>query len=124
MNRRNRIERRVKRKARLDYESEMYEKERENSIPAVPSEWGPGVDGVPTDLLYSDRGPRDVVLSGPLGKKVSGSKSPGRWFATPWEAVVWAKEKYGEERVRLIYPKSIFEEGAVRWAVLVKNLRS
>jgi hypothetical protein len=80
----------------------------------------PGVDGLPVDSDYLDylRGPRDVVISGPVGKKVDGSKSPGRWFATPWDALTWAEEKYGRDKVKLLN----LEESA-RWAVLVKNLR-
>lgn len=90
----------------------MYEKKRLESIPEVGEDWGPGIDGVPVDVLYSDRGPRDVVLSGPLGENTKGI---GRWFATGYEALDWARTKYGE-RVTLIL------EGT-RWAVLVKNLR-
>lgn len=111
------LKRRNRKLRRLLYENEMREQKRIDSIPEVGEEWGPGVDGLPTDIQYSDRGPRDVVLSGPLGKKVDGSKSPGRWFATGYDAFCWAEAKYGANRVTLI-----LEEGA-RWAILVKNLR-
>lgn len=97
----------------------MRDKERLDSIPVVGEDTGPGVDGLPHNILYDDRSPRDVVLSGPLGKKVA---SPGRWFATTSDALSWAREKYGEENVRLIYPTEGNE--SARWAVLVKNLRN
>lgn len=96
----------------------MRKQKQIDSIPEVGEERGPGIDGLPVDILYSDRGPRDVVLSGPLGKKVDSSKSPGRWFATGYDAFCWAEAKYGANRVTLI-----LEEGT-RWAVLVKNLKS
>lgn len=86
----------------------------------IPVAKEPGIDGLPLDTDYSDRGPLDVVVSGPLGKKVDGSVNPGRWFATVYDALEWARGKYGEERVRLITPLDY--EGN-RWAVLVKNLR-
>lgn len=90
-------------------------------VSAIPVAQEPGVDGLPNNYNYCDRSPLDVVISGPLGKKVDGSKNPGRWFATTYDALEWARNKYGEERVRLIYPLDS-EEGA-RWAILVKNLR-
>ena len=90
-------------------------------VSAIPEAPEPGVDGLPRDYNYSDRGPLDAVISGPVGQKVDGKKTPGRWFATPWDALTWAEEKYGRENVRLI-EKSL-EEGTTRWAILVKNLR-
>lgn len=75
------------------------------------------------DMDYSVRGPRDVVVSGPLGPLNKEKK--GRWFNTPYEALEWARTKYGEDRVRLIYPNTELDEMEyVRWAVLVKNLAS
>lgn len=73
----------------------------------------PGVDGVPGVTAYDDRGPGDVVISGPL---VSGV-GPGRKFESRLSAITWAAEKYGSTNVSLI------EAGEYRWAVLVKNLR-
>lgn len=97
-----------------DYEDRRRELGRIRGIPAAPA---PGVDGVPEVVNYVVRGPRDVVLSGPLTGR---SKGPGREFETPEAAFNWAKDKYGEDRVTLIIP----HEEVPRWAVLVKNLRA
>lgn len=70
---------------------------------------------LPVDDFYC-RGAKDVVLSGPL----STHPGHGRRFMTPVEALHWAQDKYGEQRVTLI----LGPEGASRWAVLVKNLRA
>lgn len=97
----------------------MYEHKKLREIPECDT---PGIDGLPAiHYDYSDRSPFDGVISGPVGKKVEGSRNPGKWFATGEDALAWAKEKYGEDRVRLIFPK-LGEEGT-RWAVLVKNLK-
>lgn len=69
----------------------------------------------PVDSSYT-RSDKDVVISGPLG----GAKGHGRPFNTVVEALHWAMDKYGETRVSLVPAP----EGAVRWAVLVKNLRA
>lgn len=74
-----------------------------------------GIDGISESRDYPTRGPRDVVISGPLLGRATG---PGRVFATWEEALYWAQDKYGIERVSLVKPN----EEAVRWAVLVKNL--
>lgn len=109
------LKRRNRRLRRLNYEAEMREILQ---VSAIPEAEEPGVDGLPLDTSYSDRGPFDVVISGPVGKKIDKSKAPGRWFATPWDALTWAEEKYGRDRVKLLN----LEESA-RWAILVKNLR-
>lgn len=70
-------------------------------------------DPVDASLLRSER---DVVISGPL----STYKGSGRRFPTQVEALHWAQDKYGFERVSLVAQP----EGAPRWAVLVKNLRN
>lgn len=62
---------------------------------------------------YSDRGPRDVVLSGPL----TGGWGPGRWFQNRSQAYSWAVNKYTLARVKGV------RERAGRWAFLIKNLR-
>jgi hypothetical protein len=100
-------------KERAD-EVEMRELRKMDALPAAEEA---GVDGVPESMDYSVRGPRDVVLSGPL---LGRSAGPGRMFTTPEEALYWAQDKYGMDRVKLIKPS----EEAVRWAVLVKNLKS
>lgn len=103
------------------------EEQKLESIPVVPTQRGPGVDGVPLDVSYSDRGPRDVVLSGPLGFKLDGTQRTGRsgerWFPTEYEMLVWARGKYGEDRVRLV-ASSLPPEEQARWAVLVRNLKN
>lgn len=63
---------------------------------------------------YTDRGSRDVVLSGP----VIGGWGPGRWFANRRNAWFWAVRKYGEERVKPM------RQSLSRWSLLVKNLRA
>lgn len=83
----------------------------------MPEAREPGVDGVPLDDSYARhlRGVRDVILSGPVGDALG----TGRRFATKEEALYWAVDKYGEDRVKLLD-----YEGASRWAVLIKNLKS
>lgn len=74
-----------------------------------------GLCDLPVDDSYC-RGSKDVVISGPL----STHKGHGRRFMTQTEALHWAQDKYGFDRVQLVTQP----EGAPRWAVLVKNLRS
>lgn len=69
----------------------------------------------PVDDSYL-RDERDVVISGPL----STYKGSGRRFGTEIEALHWAQDKYGFDRVSLVNKP----EGAPRWAVLVKRLRN
>lgn len=78
----------------------------------------PGVDGVPLDDSYARhlRDCRDAIISGPLGEGRQGAR--GRWFNTVEEALHWAADKYGADRVKLID-----YEGASRWAILVKKLK-
>lgn len=114
------LKKRHRKLRKLEYESEMREL-LQVSPGGIPEAEQPGVDGLPRNGDYSDRGPLDAIISGPVGKKVDGSKAPGRWFADPWDALAWAEEKYGRENVRLI--ETSLEEGTTRWAVLVKNLR-
>lgn len=64
-------------------------------------------------VAYSDRGPNDVVLSGP----VIGGWGPGRWHQNRRIAFGWAIRKYGIDRV-VATPQS---NG--RWSVLIKNLK-
>lgn len=64
------------------------------------------------EIEYSDRGPNDIVLSGPL----LGGWGPGRFFQSRGAALVWATQKYGPGRVKKV------KEQPGRWAYLVKNL--
>jgi hypothetical protein len=63
---------------------------------------------------YSDRGPRDVVLSGPI----IGGWGPGRWQKNRRIAYWFCVEKYGAERVKPT------RQSTGRWSFLIKNLRS
>lgn len=113
-----RRQRKLKKKLRrIRREEKMRELLGDQDVPVVSDEIGPGVDGLPVDVWYSERSVLDVVISGPLGRKVDGSKAPGRWFATTYDAYCWAEDKYGADNIKLIN-----EEGT-RWAILVKNLR-
>lgn len=87
-----------------------------DEVPAVD----PTIDTAIADLeaptswvAYSDRGPMDVVLSGP----VIGGWGPGRWHQNRRIAFGWALRTYGVDRV-VATPQS---NG--RWSVLIKNLR-
>ncbi len=62
---------------------------------------------------YSSRGPRDVVISGPI----TGSHGPGRWHKNRRVAYWCCVEKYGADRVQ----QTRQSEG--RWSFLIKNLR-
>lgn len=84
----------------------------------IPTANEAGVDGVPLENDYNyTRGPRDVIISGPL----AGFTGPGRSFPTKEEAHHWAQDYYG---ARGLAVSLLDYEGASRWAVLVKNLRS
>lgn len=63
---------------------------------------------------YSDRGPNDVMLSGPI----TGGWGPGRWHANRRAAYAACVAKYGVDRVK--FPRQ--SEG--RWCCLIKNLRA
>lgn len=84
----------------------------------------PGVDGIPNTDYYAElaRSPGDVILSGPLlGAVTSDGKTPrGRMFSSREAALEWARGKYGKERVTLLS----LDEEILKWAVMVKNLRS
>lgn len=72
------------------------------------------------EVEYDIRGPKDIVLSGPL----IGSKGRGRMFASRAAALEWAKGKYGEDKVYELPALSQRPEEELRiWAVIVKNLR-
>jgi hypothetical protein len=64
---------------------------------------------------YSDRGPLDFVLSGP----VANYRGRGRRFPNIGAAMAWAKDKFPNCTVRPI-PEAL-EEDAIRWALLVKK---
>lgn len=66
------------------------------------------------EVEYSCRGPRDVVLSGP----VLAGWGPGRYFNSRRAAYAWAITKYGKQRVQ----RTRYTRG--RWAFLIKNLRA
>lgn len=94
--------------------------------PEGPAELIPGVTTTEAELReaarpdgelyvnYVVRGPRDVVLSGP----VRAGWGPGRYYRSRRVAYFAMAEKYGAERVK-------FLDGTTRgrWAYLIKNLK-
>lgn len=62
---------------------------------------------------YVDRGPRDVVISGPI----IGGWGPGRWHKNRRVAYWVAVDKYGEDRVKMT------RQSSGRWSFLIKNLK-
>lgn len=62
---------------------------------------------------YSDRGPRDVVVSGPI----TGGWGPGRWHRNRRVAYWRLTQKYGEDRVKQM------RQSEGRWSFLIKNLK-
>jgi hypothetical protein len=110
----------IKERASLQEELESEPEEEEDQDEPGPEDTSEIVDSLDSDVSsdddYCTRSSRDVVISGPL----STYKGAGRRFNTPIEALHWAQDKYGIERVSLVEAP----EGAPRWAVLVKNLRA
>ena len=68
-----------------------------------------------SEVYYDARGPRDVVLSGP----VYGGKGPGRYYGTKAKAYHAMVAKFGTDRVRRVDGPT-----GMRWAYLIKNLRA
>ncbi len=62
---------------------------------------------------YTDRGPADVVVSGP----VTGGWGPGRWHKNRRVAYWIAVKRYGDGRVKTM------RQSEGRWGFLIKNLR-
>lgn len=75
-------------------------------LPQIPT-----IDRVPEVVDYSERGPNDFVVSGPLG---TADKIQGRRFDTRKDALEWAVAKYGKNRVKAI------DAGEWKWAVLIR----
>lgn len=82
----------------------------------------PTVDTKPEELAEAEvdytkpiRGPRDVVLSGP----VIGGWGPGRYIQSQAKAMEFFIEKFGAKRVSKL-PR--WTKG--RWAVLIKDLKA
>jgi hypothetical protein len=63
---------------------------------------------------YDDRGPRDVVISGP----VTGGWGPGRWHTNRRIAYWRCVGKYGVDRVKQL------RQSEGRWSFLIKNLKA
>jgi hypothetical protein len=80
-------------------------------IPTLDS--GPDLERNERFVDYNTRGPRDVVLSGP----VLGGWGPGRYHRSRRVAYAYLEGKFGEGRV-VRTPQS---KG--RWSFLVKNLK-
>ena len=93
----------------------------------------PTIDGVPPVVDYSERGPRDFVISGKLGSSNAGfirASRGGRTFKSPNDALRWATHSYPPGyRLRLLKPPSstldlelseLEDSGWThRWAILV-----
>lgn len=88
--------------------------ETEELEPLVPSGDTPPAELGSRFVEYGDRGPRDVILSGP----VRGGAGPGRYHPSRRAAWEYAVAKYGVNRVRRL-EQDCFK----RWALIVKNLR-
>lgn len=97
-------------------ESETYEEyDDPKEYPLVP-----GVDTTAKEFAdrfvdYRERGPNDVMLSGPVNRKGWG---PGRRYPSFTAAYEAACKRYGAERVFRVMG---FQSG--RWAFLIKNLK-
>jgi hypothetical protein len=81
----------------------------------------PQIDYMPWRVDYSDRGPEDYVLSGPLGNW----PGHGRRFPTLSAALQWAQEKFGESQVKLLNRSTdaLIDAGIsnpTRWAIRVR----
>ncbi len=82
-----------------------------------PEYWMEAEDVEDTDFDYSDRGPDDWIVSGPL---VNGSR--GRVFPNWAAAERWAREKYG---VRFLGPvQELRAMDAPRWAFHIRGWES
>lgn len=81
-------------------------------IPSVDS--GPDLDTGARLVDYTDRGPSDAVLSGP----VLGGWGPGRYHRSRRVAYTYLVDKHGEDRVRNM------SQSKGRWSFLVKNLKA
>lgn len=81
-------------------------------LPTLDS--GPDLDSGARFVDYTDRGPRDVVLSGP----VLGGWGPGRYHRSRRVAYTYLVDLHGESRVK------VMSQSKGRWSFLVKNLKS
>lgn len=99
--------------------AELYEALQESVQPTVdtsPELLAAMVSEDPQGRFYTKalRGPRDVVLSGPI----IGGWGPGRYHQSKALALRYLRLKFGDERVRVLPG---WTRG--RWAYLIKDLR-
>jgi hypothetical protein len=84
--------------------------------PRTPGYFMEDADVEEMDVEYSDRGPGDWVLSGPLGVLGGG---PGRRFATIAQAEAHVRRLHGDRVVRRIMEATT--NGSNRWAWLIRR---
>lgn len=97
-----------------DTEATEGEPELDNDYPLIPWCDTPDAELGARWVDYSDRGPRDVVVSGPI----TGGWGPGRWQKNRRYAYWRLVEKYGEDRVKPM------KQSIGRWSFLIKNLKA
>lgn len=95
-----------------DYDPELFDDE--DTYPLLP--WCDSTDDEfgTRWVDYSDRGPNDVVLSGP----VIGGWGGGRWHKNRRVAYWRLAGQFGEDRVKQM------RQSQGRWSFLIKNLKS
>src|SRR5690349_4946433 len=87
--------------------------EEEEDLPLIPWCDTPEREFGERWVDYHDRGPLDVVLSGPI----TGGWGPNRWFPNRRHAYAWCVKQYGADRVKQM------RQSHGRWSFLIKNLR-
>lgn len=97
-----------------DYDLDVADLDDVESYPLIP--WCDSTDAEfgARWVDYSDRGPRDVVVSGPI----TGGWGPGRWHRNRRVAYWRLVELYGADRVKQL------RQSQGRWSFLIKNLRA
>lgn len=99
----------------LDEEDDFedLEPEYDDFIPTLDSN-SRALESGERSVTYVDRGPLDVVISGP----VVGGWGPGRFHRSRRAAFSFVAEKYGAERVMPT------KQSVGRWSFLIKNLKA
>ncbi len=97
-----------------DQDLEIADLDDPEAYPLIPGCDTPADEFGARWVEYYDRGPRDVVVSGP----VTGGWGPGRWHKNRRVAYWRLVGKYGADRVKLT------KQSQGRWSFLIKNLRA
>jgi hypothetical protein len=92
---------------------EDLEPEYDDFVPTLDSNGG-SLESGERLVTYVDRGPLDVVISGP----VVGGWGPGRFHRSRRAAFSFLVEKYGAGRV------SATRQSSGRWSFLIRNLKA